>query len=403
MRVLFTAVFLVLFARPGFAADLQGKVTDKTGGALTNATVRLIDITTGTETSLTVDANGRYRFADLRPGVYWLAVACTGFSDASRTIVIEEANAAATEDFVLELGSLKTDVNVTAERGQRAAHVLPIRTDTLTRETIEAMSPVSTGDAMIAAPGVTPVGSGPFQVRPRLRGLDSTRVLVLVDGERLNNARTATDCAGVEVGLVDTDSVEAIEVLGGAGSVLYGTDALSGTVNIITNRPTLSAKKQFSAGFDGLYSSNENGRRGTVVLGFSAPKFAVGFTGGSERFDDYTAGKDYQESSQPYVTNGTITQADTIDTNFGFHLHAFPEPFNAPFTRTSAVIPASGMDGSFVNVAATALVTPAQQVSVKYQRRHTTNVGFPTSTSRTSSRKSRCRGATSTRSRRTTP
>lgn len=377
MKILYATLVLLLLARPSSAGDLQGKITDKTGGVLKNAAVQVVDVTTGKETSIAVDANGQYRVTDLRPGVYWLQVTCAGFSSASRTVVIEDANATTTADFVLELGGLKTDVNVTAERGARDAQILPLRTDTLTKETIEAMSPVSTGDAMIAAPGVTPVGSGPFQVRPRLRGLDSTRVLVLVDGERLNNSRTATDRAGVEVGLVDVDSAESIEVLGGAGSVLYGTDALSGTVNIITNHPTFSPKKQFTAGFDGFYSSNENGRRGTVVLGYSAPKFAVGFTGGGEKFDDYKAGKDYQESSQPYFTNGTITQADTIDTNFGFHFHAFPDPFNAPFTRTSDVIPSSGMDGSSVNVAATALVAPSQQVSFKYQRRHTTNVGFP--------------------------
>src|SRR5690606_31111574 len=118
-----------------------------------------------------------------------------------------------------------------------------------------------TGDAILAAPGVTPVGSGPFQVRPRLRGLDSTRVLVLVDGERLNNARTATDRAGVDVGLIDPSSIESLEVLGGAGSVLYGTDALSGTINIITNRARFSDTPRLSAGFDGFYSSNEDGRR----------------------------------------------------------------------------------------------------------------------------------------------
>ena len=79
-----------------------------------------------------------------------------------------------------------------------------------------------------------------MQVRPRLRGLDSTRLLVLVDGERLNNARTATDRAGTEVGLIDLFSVESLEVVSGSGSVLYGTDALAGTINIITNQPKFS-------------------------------------------------------------------------------------------------------------------------------------------------------------------
>ena len=62
-------------------------------------------------------------------------------------------------------------------------------------------NPLSTGDALATAANVTPVGNGPFGVRPRLRGLDSTRLLVLVDGERLNTARQATDRTGAEVGL----------------------------------------------------------------------------------------------------------------------------------------------------------------------------------------------------------
>jgi outer membrane receptor protein involved in Fe transport len=53
--------------------------------------------------------------------------------------------------------------------------------------------------------------------------------------------------------------------------VLYGTDALSGTINIITNRARLTEtdKPVMTAGFDGLYSSNENGHRGTVSLGLA--------------------------------------------------------------------------------------------------------------------------------------
>ena len=107
MNILYMALVLLLLARPSFAGDLHGTISDKTGGVLKTATVRLLDVTTGQETTATVDANGQYRFPDLRPGVYWLAVTCPGFSDASRTIVIEDATATTTADFVLELGGLK--------------------------------------------------------------------------------------------------------------------------------------------------------------------------------------------------------------------------------------------------------------------------------------------------------
>jgi hemoglobin/transferrin/lactoferrin receptor protein len=214
-------------------------------------------------------------------------------------------------------------------------------------------------------------------VRPRLRGLDSTRVLVLVDGERLNNARTATDRAGVEVGLVDVNSIEHIEVLGGAGSVLYGTDALSGTINIVTNRARFSDRRLVTAGFDGFYSSNENGQRASVVLGMSDRRWAVSFRGGAERYDKYDAGKNFGESSQSFFDEGRIVQADTIDDGFGFNFNAFPDPFNAPFTRSSAEVPSSGMDGNSASLSAIAMLAPSQTLEFKYQRRRATDVGFP--------------------------
>ena len=372
------AVVLMLTLGSSAAAnELQGQIKDAVGGVLPGSTVRLINVASGQERTATADANGRYRFDGVTPGTYRIAVAHPGFSESTRTLIVTEAPAAITADFVLQVGSLSFPVDVTAMRGARDAEVIPLRTDSITRDLIERQTPVSTGDSLLAAPGITPVGSGPFQIRPRLRGLDSTRVLVLVDGERLNNARTATDRAGVEVGLVSIDTVQEIEVLGGAGSVLYGTDALSGTINIITNRPKLSATRQFIAGFDGFYSSNESGRRGTVTLGVSDRRWAVSFMGGAEHFDDYHSGRDFEESSAPFFANGRLVQTDTADTNFGFNFHAFPEAFNAPFTRTSDLVPRSGAEASSFNLAGMVQVRPSQELQVRYQRRHASDIGFP--------------------------
>ncbi|MEO8481823.1 MAG: TonB-dependent receptor [Acidobacteriota bacterium] len=366
-------------ATPAVAADLEGRVADRTGGVLTGTTVRLLNVATSEQVEVTADATGRFRFPSVKVGIYRLVASRPGFSDASRTVVVESDTQTSTVDFDMEIGNLRAEVTVSAARGERDPAVVPLRTDTLTADVIHEQAPASTGDAMVAAPGVTPVGSGPFQVRPKLRGLDSTRVLILVDGERLNNARTATDRAGVEVGLVDVDSIERLEVLGGAGSVLYGTDALSGTINIITNhaRLTESDRPLMTAGFDGFYSSNESGRRGTVSLGLANRRVAVSFLGGTEKFDNYSAGKDFAETSQPFFDSGRIKRADTIDDNFGFKFKKFPDPFNAPFTRTSAEIPNSGSTGSSANLSAVARLAGNQTLDFKYQHRNAESVGFP--------------------------
>lgn len=132
-----------------------------------------------------------------------------------------------------------------------------------------------------------------------------------------------------------------------------------------------------TAGFDGFYSSNEDGRRGSVSLGLSSRRVAVSFTGGTERFGDYRAGKNFRETSQPFYDSGRIDQADTIDDPFGFRFNRFPDPFNAPFTRTSATVSNSGMQGSSANLAAAVRLSANQTVEVKYQHRRAENVGFP--------------------------
>jgi hemoglobin/transferrin/lactoferrin receptor protein len=379
MRVLSSGVpvfvLTLLLASPVFAGDLAGRVADRTGGVLPGAAVRLLDLATSETSIAFADESGEFQFDAVEPGSYLVTVSFDGFSDASRTVVVEAGASTLRADFTLDLGSLRQEVTVAAARGIRDTKVVPLRADTLMSETIRELAPPSTGAALVQAPGVTPVGSGPYQMRPRLRGLDSTRVLVLVNGERLNNARTATDRAGIEVGLVDVSTIEAIEVLGGAGSVLYGTDALSGTINIITNQPRRSDSFQFTAGFDGYFSSNEDGRRGTVNFGMADERWAVRFAGGVEQYGNYRAGGDFAESSQPFHDDGTLVQGDTAD-QLGFSFGAFPDPFNAPFTRTSAVVPQSGMEGSSADLAATALVTPNQELQVRYQRRRTENIGF---------------------------
>jgi len=379
MRVLQSGIHVLCalaLAVPAWAAGLEGRVLDRTGGVLPGATVRLIDTATGSDVTTTADATGAYRFEDLEAGVYRLAAVLHGFQESSRTVVLQHGATPVVVDFVLELGTFQTDVTVSAARGVRDTQVVPLRVDTISEDTLRQMTVQGTGNALVAVPGVTPVGSGPFQVRPRLRGLDSTRVLVLVDGERLNNARTATDRAGIEVGLVGTDAIEGIEVLGGAGSVLYGTDALAGTINILTNRPRFATAPRVRAGLDLLYSGNDNGRRGSATVGFSDRRWAVTFTGGGERFDNYRAGGDFAESSQPLIDAGVVEHVDTAD-QLGFNFGAFPDPFNAPFTRTDAEVPGSGMRGSTATLSARVMVTASQELEVRYKRRNAEDIGFP--------------------------
>jgi outer membrane receptor protein involved in Fe transport len=379
MRMLSVPIFLAALcvAVPASAATISGIVTDSTGAALTSATVTLRSIATGQEVRVDTDAQGRYRFDVPVAGSYLLVVARAGFSQAARTVLVEQPAAQLDVPVSLELGVLTAEVSVTASRSEREVRQIPLHVETLSRAAVEQANALSTGDAVTAAVNVTPVGNGPFGVRPRLRGLDSTRMLVLVDGERLNTARQATDRTGAEVGLISTDTIDRIEIINGAGTLMYGSDALAGTVNIITNQPTFSPTRQLLYGFNGFYSSNENGMRGTVTLGGTSPRAAVRIQAGAEKFDNYHTGKFDVEDTRPLFANGTLRQADTIDTSFGFNFRAFPDPFNQPFVRSDAEILNSQAEGRFVNATGLFKVGERRSVRVRYQSRRMEDIGFP--------------------------
>jgi outer membrane receptor protein involved in Fe transport len=371
-------ILAVLGVSAAEAGEVVGKAADVTGGALPAAVITLRHEATGAEQVASADAEGQFRFPNVAPGRYLVTAEAVGFARDTKAVTVVEGKATPPVSFTLLPGNVELDVTVTAARGERSSQEVPLRTDTLGRERLQSASPLSTGDALVMAPGVTPVGNGPMQVRPRLRGLDSTRVLVLVDGERLNNARTATDRSGTEVGLVDLDSAERLEIASGAGSVLYGTDALSGTVNIITRQPRFTESFSMNYGLDGFFSSNESGRRGTVRLGATGRQFALQFSAGLEAYDDYRAGAaGAGEDTTPFYTSGRITNVDTIDSNFGFSFKAFPDPFNAPYVRSSSTIPTSAAEGNHVRASGLFALGANSTLQVAYSRRHMSNVGFP--------------------------
>jgi len=367
----------LLLAMPADAATVRGSVSDATGGLLPGAHVVLRGLATGQESSVETSADGQFQFEVAEAGMYLIIITRDGFSEVARTLAIADAGATFDLPVQLEVGGLSVEVSVTATRAERETRQIPLHVESIPRAAIEQANTLSTGDALAVAANVTPVGNGPFGIRPRLRGLDSTRLLVLVDGERLNTARQATDRTGAEVGLISPDTVTAMEIVNGAGTLLYGSDALAGTINIITNEPSFSTDTRWLYGFNGFYSTNEHGARGTATVGATGPSYAVRLQAGAETFDNYSAGTLTVEDTRPFLASGALRRTDTIDSNFGFSLAAFPDPFNAPYVRTSNEIQSSGAHGRFLNLSGLFRVGERRSVRVRYQRRQMDDVGFP--------------------------
>lgn len=289
--ILFTAIFSLSVFSQTNSYNLSGRVSDSNSAGLAGAKVIARDQISGRESTVQTDDSGNFSFSNLLKGKYRVTAESNGFSTVSREISVD-GNAVENFDISLSAGNISEEVTVTATRTQVATLDTAVPVTVVTREEIEE-KPVNTiGDIFRDLLGTSTVNEGAFQVRPRIRGLESNRILVLVDGERLNNARTSTGNAGIEIGLVETDQIETVEVVRGAGSVLYGTDALAGTVNIITRDAPQNTDGGFRFGgvFNGYFSSNEKGRRGSLAVTGSSKYFAFRAAQSLERYENYRSG-----------------------------------------------------------------------------------------------------------------
>ncbi|MCI0490120.1 MAG: TonB-dependent receptor [Blastocatellia bacterium] len=281
---------------------ISGRVLDQNGAAVSGAAITLRQKAGGFERVAVSDDSGLFRFSGMIEGDYHLSVSRAGFSTFAQELKLS-ARESRDIEVTLKPGTISEKVTVVATRTETVETDTPVPVSVIERTELERRAMNTIGDLFRYLPGTSTVNEGSFQVRPRIRGLDSNRVLVLVDGERLNNTRTSTSNSGIEIGLVDVDQIESVEVARGSGSVLYGTDALGGTINIIT-RDTLPRQDsgfRFGGGFNGFFSSNEMGRRGSAYLTGAGSRFAFRVAQTMDRFDNYHSGPvptaDGEESS----------------------------------------------------------------------------------------------------------
>ncbi len=97
--------------------------------------------------------------------------------------------------------------------------------------------------------------------------------------------------SGVSPSVVDVTQLESAEVLSGAGSSLYGSDAMAGVINLITTGSAHSDNDNFlSLRFNGDFHANSRFRRGAATFNWSRSKFALRLGGSLFRQGNYTAG-----------------------------------------------------------------------------------------------------------------
>ena len=216
-----------------FAADVTGRITSRDGSPIAGATVAITELNRAVGSA----RDGRFRFDAIPAGHYTLTVRKLGFQKRASTFDVD--GSAIDLTITLDSGSVVIEpVNVTALRTPVDVVASPLSTSILTGDDVHPGSGISLAHSVNQLAGVHNVSTGQQVGKPMIRGLFGPRVLVLTDGSRLEDYSWSDE----DGPSVDARLAQRIEVIRGPASVLYGSEALGGVVNVIPAELPFSAE-----------------------------------------------------------------------------------------------------------------------------------------------------------------
>jgi outer membrane cobalamin receptor len=241
------------------AATLEGTVLDPSGQAVPDARVSLLRSLVAIGECQT-DVRGAYRFAGLQDGMYQLAANARGLSSPSINVEIRSAESAK-QDVHLELSALSLQVVVSASLGGALVPQIGSSVSLIANPEIADRGGQNALDLVRGIPGieVSQAGRRGGVTGVYIRGGESKYNSVMVDGIPMNEFGGNFDMASLPA-----DGIERIEVTRGPESALYGSNAVTGVINIVSRQgegpPSFTAlaeggsysTKRFATGGSGL-------------------------------------------------------------------------------------------------------------------------------------------------------
>jgi iron complex outermembrane recepter protein len=237
-----TIALLFAFAAPGAAQTsvLEARVTDPAKAVVVGAAVVLTHQPTGAQQTSVTGDQGVARFTGLTPGPYRLEIAARSFDTHVQTLTLAAGDR--TIEATLTIAAFQEDVTVegvatvpTIGRVSTPLRDQPMTVHTLTSEFLRTYAVNDVVTALKYVPNVTAYNQYGVYQYFTFRGISDN--VQLVDGIRNEGNRVNTQLA----------NVERLEILKGPASVLYGGDAIGGTVNIVLKKPSPDPVYDFSA------------------------------------------------------------------------------------------------------------------------------------------------------------
>jgi len=278
---------LAIFAQE---ASVSGHIFASDSSSMTGATIIIKGTTIGT----VADKDGNYTINKIKPGVYAFRVSLIGYETIERQIEIR--NRTNTLDFTLNGSDINlNEVVITGTRSEKTLKEVPVITQVINASQMMKLGITNvTGALQTMVPGLE-VSQFGTRASITMQGMDAKYVLFLVDGERI-----AGEVNGdIDYSMLNLENIDRIEIIKGASSSLYGSNAIGGVINIITKQNT----EPFDAKLYTRFSEyNELVTGGGV--GFLKGKFGSRTSFNYSRTDGYdnTPESPHEWTQNPYST-----------------------------------------------------------------------------------------------------
>ncbi len=193
----------------------------------------------GTSIGAATDATGHYFLKNLPEGRFVLVVSGLGYKPQERVVEIV-ANKSLEIDFVLEEDAIMLDnIVVSANRNETNRREAPAIINVISPKMFENTNSVCLAQGLNFQPGLrveTNCQNCGFQ-QVRINGLDGPYSQILIDSRPIFSSLVGV--YGLEQ--IPANMIERVEVMRGGGSALFGSNAIAGTINIITREPVANS------------------------------------------------------------------------------------------------------------------------------------------------------------------
>ncbi|MEE1896968.1 TonB-dependent receptor [Flavobacterium rakeshii] len=219
---------------------------------LPDALVRLV----GSEQITLTDKNGYFLFEELPSGEYSLTVTAVGFKEYHSSFTLSDSNRIKL-DITMEPGIALDEVLLISHRAKKnpdnliSAKYSAMPVTVIDRKTIALMGSRRLDEVLKEQTGlaiVNNIGGGARSVGLQMQGFGSEYIMVLIDGQPM----VGRNSGNFDLSRISVSNIERIEIIKGAASSLYGSEALGGTVNIITRHGVTHPQLLVSANYGSL-------------------------------------------------------------------------------------------------------------------------------------------------------